>query len=118
MPEIKPLSLPYRFSPPVLRCLFIVVTCLVLQGCLLDFFFAPKIAPEDLPGSVELRELKSAYATHCGRCHVLVAPRFFDALHPIELYTRRYQLANVISESEQAEVEAYLRALIAETGRR
>lgn len=89
----------------------------MLQGCLLNFFFAPKTTEAQLPGTVELNDLKAAYANHCGSCHILIAPRYFDANQPIERFTGRYRAANIISDAEQAQVNAYLRALIAESQR-
>lgn len=99
----------------LLRGLLMLTCVLLLQGCLIDFFFAPKTTEAELPGTVELNELKAAYAQHCSRCHLLIAPRYFDAERPIERYTGRYRDANIISDLEQAEVNAYLRALTAES---
>lgn len=105
------------FSHVVFRALAIGLCCLLLQGCLLNFFFAPKITEAELPGTVELNDLKAAYANNCGSCHILIAPRYFDANQPIERFTSRYRAANIISDVEQAQVNAYLRALIAESKR-
>lgn len=99
----------------LLRTVPLLFCVLLLQGCLIDFFFAPKITEAELPGTVELNGLKAAYAQHCSRCHILIAPRYFDAERPIERYTGRYREANIISDLEQAEVNAYLRALRAES---
>lgn len=108
-------ALSLLFKPVLFRGLLLLGCTLLLQGCLLDFFFAPKITEAELPGTVELNELKAAYAQHCSRCHILIAPRYFDAERPIERYTGRYRDANIISDFEQAQVNAYLRALIAES---
>lgn len=116
MPADTPLR--YRFRAPRFKFLLVGFCCLSLQSCLLDYFFAPKIEEASLPGTVELNELKAAYAQHCSRCHILIAPRYFDAGRPIERYTNRYRSANIISDLEQAQVNAYLRALIAESQNR
>lgn len=105
------------FSRAVCKAFAIGLCCLMLQGCLLNFFFAPKTTEAQLPGTVELNDLKAAYANHCGSCHILIAPRYFDANQPIERFTGRYRAANIISDAEQAQVNAYLRALIAESQR-
>ncbi len=110
-------SFPGVFSLAIFKAFAVCLCCLSLQGCLLNFFFAPKTTEAELPGTVELNELKAAYANHCGSCHILIAPRYFDANQPIERFTGRYRQANIISDVEQAQVNAYMQALIAESKR-
>lgn len=105
------------FSHTIFKAFAVCLCCLSLQSCLLNFFFAPKITEAELPGTVELNELKAAYANHCSSCHILIAPRYFDANQPIERFTGRYRQANIISDVEQAQVNAYMQALIAESKR-
>jgi alkylhydroperoxidase family enzyme len=105
------------FSRSIFKAFAVCLCCFSLQGCLLNFFFAPKTTEAELPGTIELNELKAAYANHCSSCHILIAPRYFDANQPIERFTGRYRAANIISDAEQAQVNAYIRALIAESKR-
>lgn len=86
---------------------------LCLQSCLLDYFLAPKIAPEDLPVQENARELRDAYAITCGKCHLLVAPRFYDAEHPIERYTQRYRNQRILNAREADVINTYIHALAA-----
>ena len=85
----------------------------LLSGCLLLFLLAPKTSPEALPGPDEIRSLKQAYTQHCGRCHALVDPVYFDKAHPIQNYTRRYVMQDLIHEREAQQVIAYIQALAA-----
>ncbi|MGV3524816.1 MAG: hypothetical protein ACO1RX_11345 [Candidatus Sericytochromatia bacterium] len=96
-----------------LRLLFGGLLLLGLQGCLLDYFFAPKIVESELPADTELMELRDQYVRSCNRCHLMVAPRYFDRDHPIDRYTRRYLDSKIINQREADQVAAYVRALAA-----
>ncbi|HEY9843805.1 MAG TPA: hypothetical protein V6D23_25255 [Candidatus Obscuribacterales bacterium] len=98
-----------RFLIGSLLCL----SLLPLQGCLLDYFFAPKIAAGELPQDPAMESLRSAYITQCGRCHLLVAPRYYNRERPINKFTDRYFSAKIITQQEADEVATYIRALAA-----
>lgn len=86
---------------------------LLLSGCLLLFLLAPKTTPEALPGPEEIRSLKQAYTQHCGRCHALIDPLYFDKTRPIQNYTRRYVDQNLMHAREAQLVVTYIQALSA-----
>lgn len=89
----------------------IILSLLPLQGCLLDYFFAPKIAAGELPSDPAMESLRSTYISQCGRCHLLIAPRYFNSERPIESFTDRYVAAKLISRQEADEVATYIRTL-------
>lgn len=88
-----------------------LLLCSSLQGCLLNLFLAPKIAPEQLPGPPELKGLKQSYATQCSKCHLLINPAYFDAEHPIQRQTQRYLQQKIINEAEAKAITTYIQAL-------
>lgn len=90
-----------------------IASLCLLQGCLLDYFFAPKIALEALPFEPEAVELRDSYANNCGKCHLLIDPQYYDAEHPIERFTLRYRASKIINQREASQVETYIRSLAA-----
>jgi len=78
---------------------------------LLELFLSPKISPERLPGSVEMRPLKEAYAQHCAKCHLLIDPVYYSQGHSIQDITRRYIKEKVLNEKEAKMVVTYIQAL-------
>lgn len=86
---------------------------LLLQGCLLDYFFAPKTSAGELPIDPQMESLRSAYISHCGRCHLLIAPRYFDRERPIDRYTERYVSLKILTRKEADDAAAYIRFLSA-----
>jgi len=98
-----------------LRLLALAGLATLLQSCLLYYFLAPKILPENLPGETSLAVLQQAYNQQCGRCHQLVDPSYFDREHPIQAYTQRYQAQNLLNEREALLVVTYIQALAFQT---
>lgn len=89
----------------------IILSLLPLQGCLLDYFFAPKIAAGELPSDPAMESLRSSYITQCGRCHLLVSPNYFTRERPIDAFTDRYLAARLITRREADEVATFIRTL-------
>ena len=85
----------------------------MLQGCLLDYFFAPKIAIDQLPFEPETIELKNSYVNTCGKCHLVIDPQYYDSDHPIERFTQRYREGKIINQREASQIETYIRTLAA-----
>lgn len=85
----------------------------LLPGCLLLFLLAPKTTPASLPGPDEIRPLKQVYVQHCGRCHALIDPVYFNPDRPIQHYTNRYIAQGLMHEREAQQVITYLQALAA-----
>lgn len=88
---------------------------LSLQGCLLEYFFTPKISAGELPVDPQIEPLRTAYISHCGRCHLLIAPRYFNREHPIDAFAARYVAARILTRREADEAAAYIRILAANT---
>lgn len=86
---------------------------LSLQGCLLEYFFTPKISAGELPVDPQIEPLRTAYISHCGRCHLLIAPRYFNREHPIDAFAARYVAARILTRREADEAAAYIRILAA-----
>lgn len=84
---------------------------MLLQGCLLEYFFTPKISAGELPVDPQIETLRTAYISHCGRCHLLVAPRFFNREHPIDAFAARYVAARILTRREADDAAAYIRIL-------
>ncbi len=91
--------------------LLMLLSCLSLSGCLLDYFFAPKIAAGELPSDPQTESLRSSYISHCGRCHLLVNPIYFDRSRPIDRFVERYVSAKLLTRQEADEAAAYIRFL-------
>lgn len=91
--------------------LLIILGCLSLSGCLLDYFFAPKIAAGELPSDPQSESLRSSYISHCGRCHLLINPIYFDRSRPIDRFVERYVASKLLTRQEADEAAAYIRFL-------
>lgn len=85
----------------------------LLNGCLLIYFFAPKIRSNHLPELEAYREGRQQYIRHCGRCHLLIDPVFFKQNITIEIILLRYVQQKVISEYEARQIRDYILALTA-----
>jgi hypothetical protein len=95
----------------LLPLLCLSLSTLLLSGCLITYFFAPKISKHDLPGGEALEPLKQAYIQHCSRCHLLIAPEFFRYNVTIEIVLLRYLQERVINEKEAQQVRDYILAI-------
>lgn len=99
----------------MIKKLWCILLCLGLgfglQACIIDLFLAPKIEAIQLPGEKAIQPLKEAYIRHCGACHPLIHPQYFDRNHPIERYTQRYFSRKLLNTLEVQEVETYIRFL-------
>ncbi len=94
-----------------MRIFLMLASLCLLQSCLLDYFFAPKIAIEALPFEPETVGLKNSYVNTCGKCHLLIDPQYYDAEHPIERFTLRYRENKIINQREASQIETYIRTL-------
>lgn len=108
---LKGMSKGMHFLKP--RLIWLPAGCMLmlLQGCLLEYFFTPKISAGELPVDPQIEPLRTAYISHCGRCHLLVAPRFFTREHPIDAFAARYVAARILTRREADDAAAYIRIL-------